>query len=111
MDAKFDFNKFLRRKNFKQKDAAAVVGVSMGLVGTWASNKAVPSYEKIIRLIDAGITSQELFGDEIGSKLVENSMKVINFDMEPIDYKSPEFQALVEKALIEIEARKSKKEI
>ena len=107
MNANFDFNKFLKRKNYKQKDVAAAIKVSMGLVGTWASNKAVPSYKKIIRLIDAGITSQELFGEEIGSKLVENSIKVRNSDMEPIDYKSPEFQALVKKALIEIEAEKN----
>lgn len=69
----FDFNKFLRRKNFKQKDAAAAVGASMGLIGTWAAKGAVPSYEKIAKLIDLDITAQELFGEELGNKLVQNS--------------------------------------
>ena len=73
MEPVFDFNRFLHRKNFKQKDAAAAVGASMGLIGTWASKKAVPSYEKIAKLIELGITAQELFGEEIGSKLVQNS--------------------------------------
>lgn len=72
----FDFNKFLRRKNFKQKDAAAAVGASMGLIGTWAAKGAVPSYEKIAKLIDLGITAQELFGEELGSKLIQNSIAV-----------------------------------
>lgn len=73
MEPEFDFNKFLRRKGWKQKDAAAALGVSMGLVGTWASKKAVPSYEKVVRLIECGITAQELLGEHLGRMLLENS--------------------------------------
>lgn len=63
MDYKFDFNKFIHRKRMKQKDAATMVGVSIGLVGTWASGKALPSYEKVVKLIECGISAQELFGE------------------------------------------------
>ena len=107
----FDFNKFLRRKNYKQKDAATAVGASMGLIGTWAAKKAVPSYEKIAKLINLGISAQELFGENLGAKLIQNSAPHAQDDAhhknhEPIDYKSPEFQAIVEKAMLDIEARK-----
>lgn len=76
MDAKFEFNRFLHRKNLKQKDAAAMIGASMGLIGTWASGKAVPSYEKIAKLIECGISAQELFGEEVAAELMKNSQTV-----------------------------------
>ena len=94
MEPDFDFNKFLRRKNFKQKDAAAAVGASMGLIGTWASKKAVPSYEKIAKLIECGITAQELFGEEIGTVLVKNS-QTLSLDR-------AEFREGVKEALVEM---------
>ncbi len=73
MKSKFDFNHFMNRKQLKQKDAASLIGVSSGLVGMWASNKAVPSYEKIVKLIDNGATAEELFGKECADKLLQNS--------------------------------------
>ena len=69
MEAKFDFNRFMKRLGLKQKDAADLLKVSKGLVGMWA----LPSYDKTVRLIVKGITAQELFGDELGSFLLENS--------------------------------------
>lgn len=95
MEPDFDFSKFLRRKNMKQKDAATAVGASMGLIGTWASKKAVPSYEKMAKLIECGITSQELFGEELGNLLVKNSQSFGMLD-------NPEFKEGVKEALAEI---------
>lgn len=47
----------------------------MGLVGMWASGKAKPSYDTILKLIECGITADELFGDEYAAKLSKNSGK------------------------------------
>lgn len=69
----FDFNKFLRRKDLKHKDAAKLLDSSLGLIGAYASNVAKPSYEKIINMIKAGMTAQELFGDECAGILIANS--------------------------------------
>ena len=38
----FDFNKFLRRKDLKHKDAAKLLDSSLGLIGAYASNVAKP---------------------------------------------------------------------
>lgn len=93
MKHEFEFNKFLRRKNLKQKEAAAIVGVSMGLIGTWASKKSLPSYEKMLKLIECGITAKELFGDEAGKMLIANSEKL---SMDPSDFKEGVREALAE---------------
>lgn len=72
MEPKFDFNSFLHRKKLKHREAAPFVGVSQSLVAAWASNRAVPSYESMGRLIEAGMTVTELFGEELSNRLKEN---------------------------------------
>lgn len=71
----FDFQKFLARTRLKQREVAAKTGVSLGLVGMWASGKSKPSYDTIVKLIRCGMTSEELFGPEISKLLFENSKK------------------------------------
>ena len=61
----FDFQKFVSRTRLKQREIAEKAGVSLGLVGMWASGKAKPSFETILKLIDCGITAEELFGDVV----------------------------------------------
>lgn len=73
MDIRFDFPKFTHRLKLKQREVSEKTGISAGLIGNWASGKAVPSYEKIGRLIEIGMTAQELFGEELGNLLVKNS--------------------------------------
>ena len=68
----FDFNAFLRRKKLTHKTAAALIGVSQGLVSSWAAHRAVPSYESMISLIKAGITAEELLGPELARMLRVN---------------------------------------
>lgn len=96
MELKFDFNRFLHRKQLKQKDAAQLVGASMGLIGTWAAGKASPSYEKMAKLIENGITAQELFGEELGGLLISNSANIP---------KDSDFLAGVEKAMSDMKTR------
>ena len=66
---KFDCNAFLRRKNWKQRDLANILGVSTSLVGGWCTGKSFPLFPMLFKLIDAGITLQELFGEEYAEKL------------------------------------------
>ncbi len=81
----------------------------MGLIGTWAAKKAVPSYEKMAKLIDVGITAQELFGEELGSKLIENSsvssVESLSPEIQEL-LKHPDFVAGMKKAFSEIESKK-----
>lgn len=71
----FDFQKFLARTRLKQREVAAKTGVSLGLVGMWASGRSKPSYDTIVKLIRCGMTCEELFGSEISKLLFENSKK------------------------------------
>lgn len=91
MEPKFDFSHFMNRKLWKQKDAASIIGVSGGLVGMWASNKAVPSYEKIVKLIDNGISAEELFGKECADRLLQNSVG-LPLQLPPEIANDPDFQ-------------------
>lgn len=102
MEPKFDFSHFMNRKLWKQKDAASIIGVSGGLVGMWASNKAVPSYEKIVKLIDNGISAEELFGKELAEKLILNSSAI---SLSSKIANDPETSAGQQQALKDIESK------
>lgn len=41
----------------------------------WSSGRSIPGFEKMGKLIELGMTAQELFGKEIGDLLVKNSSK------------------------------------
>ena len=57
----------------------------------WASNKAVPSYEKIVKLIDNGISAEELFGKECADRLLQNSVG-LPLQLPPEIANDPDFQ-------------------
>lgn len=66
--SKVDVAKFLKRKGITQQDLAKKINCSLGLVGGWASYRGVPSYEKCMDLLRAGMTVSELFGEEIAKE-------------------------------------------
>lgn len=71
----FDFQRFLSRKRLKHREIAPRIDASLGLIGSWAAGKAKPGFEKMLKLIEEGITAQELFGEKHGDLLVKNSSK------------------------------------
>lgn len=70
----FDFKHFQHRLGLKNREMARLLGVSTGYVGILNSDPdKKPSFETMVKLIDAGISVEELFGKELAAKLIENS--------------------------------------
>jgi len=67
---------FLHRKKLKQRELAENLGVSVGFVGQLATSKSRVSYDALLKLIDLGITAEEMFGAECSQKLLQNSQEV-----------------------------------
>lgn len=65
-----DMNSFLKRKNLKHKELAEKLECSQALIGSYAYNSAVPSYENVAKLLNMGMTIEELFGKEIADNVV-----------------------------------------
>jgi transcriptional regulator with XRE-family HTH domain len=64
----FDINSFLCRSNFTQNELAEKVGRGVSAVGMWASGKNYPTFENCIKLIELGMTIEEMFGTELLGK-------------------------------------------
>ena len=106
-----DVTKFNDRNGWTIKDLARRLFDKGGesRVGMWSSGDSNPRYESILKLIDLGATAQELFGEELGSKLVQNSTTIDEMRLPPkmVELlKHPEFVAGIEKALADVEAKK-----
>jgi transcriptional regulator with XRE-family HTH domain len=69
-----NFADFLQRSGLTHREVAEKLGCSVALVSSWSTNRIQPSFEKILQLIDLGLTTTELFGEK-ASVLAENSAK------------------------------------
>jgi hypothetical protein len=98
-----DWDGFLNRKRLRKSDAARLIGAAPAMMTDWMNGKSQPSRKYLKRLCMAGMTAQEMFGDEAGNELVRNSvdMKQENAGTGTI-FDSPEFRESVEKILLEI---------
>lgn len=108
-----DVKTFIERKGMTKADLCRELGIDSksSLMSSYEKGRSDPSYDKCEKLIRLGITAQELFGEKLGTELLDNSLSVQSAsrpEKTPIDYKDPEFQEQVRKAMLEIEERKKK---
>ena len=103
-----DWDGFLKRKHLRKSDAARLIGAAPAMMTDWIGGKSQPSRKYLKRLCMAGMTAQEMFGDEAGNELVRNSvdMKQEKAGTGTI-FDSPEFRESVEKILQEINSSNS----
>lgn len=113
----FDCNLFLRRMNWGQKDLAERLEIGTSTVGMWCLGKSTPSYAVIEKLFRLGITPRELFGEEI-DEIIKESYHSVDYakahqrdkaasteERKPIDLDSPEFQAAVKSAIVDLKTK------
>ena len=88
----FNCKKFLKRVGMTQTQLANELGCSQSAVAMWCSGASMPPYASMVRLIELGATTEELFGDGLAKVLLENSQP-----RKPVsgDYESPEFRDAV----------------
>ena len=89
----FDVSSFIDRKRWTIADLANQLFESGGRsrVGMWKSGESSPRYAAILKLIDLGVTAEELFGKEYAEKLWKNSAALKSGDASDM-FNSPEFR-------------------
>ena len=90
---------FLKRVRITQYDLAEKIGCNQSLVSAWAGGTTKPTLDKIGKLIELGITADELFGPEMARKLCDNSGLMYG---PPKDINTEAFRQGVEQVVIDM---------
>ena len=73
--SKIDFLNFMNRRRISQVELAEVLGVRQSAVSQYVSGKSGVVFDKVEKLVELGITPEELFGETIGKKMREAIIK------------------------------------
>ncbi|GBU24035.1 hypothetical protein R83H12_00656 [Fibrobacteria bacterium R8-3-H12] len=68
-ESKIDFLAFIGRKNISRVELADILDVNRSSISQYISMAHGAKYEKILKLVELGITPEELFGLELGQKM------------------------------------------
>ncbi|SHL05324.1 helix-turn-helix transcriptional regulator [Fibrobacter sp. UWH4] len=71
----FDCNKFLIRKGWDRKELAKELGFEVTTIGNWCAKKSTPNYSTLVKLINLGMTLEEMFGETVKEKLSPSPQK------------------------------------
>lgn len=78
---RIDLFSFLARKKMSQADLAKALDTTPGNVNRWAKGDGVPGYELCVKLLELGMTTEELFGvsvpQDFGTDDLETRVKDI----------------------------------
>lgn len=85
-------NSFLKRLGISQRKLGERIGRSNMAVSQWCLGKHEPKVGDLDVLIKAGMTAEELFGDDVAKTLFENTLK-------------PQEPELDEKTILEIKKK------
>lgn len=98
-----DLFSFLRRKNMSQADLSKALETTPGNVNRWAKGDGVPSYDLCKKLLELGMTIQELFG----ISLADTAPPIGNpeFLEGMANASDPEFNARIERIVLDMKAK------
>ena len=73
-----DIDSFLERTNRSKAGLLRELGLDpkSSLISAYEKGRSNPSYDVCAKLIELGATAKELFGEELGTKLIQNSIAV-----------------------------------
>ena len=92
------FSSFLERKRLKITELSNTLKMSHSTVSCWKIKKAFPDFTKIAALFEMGMTLQEMFGEDLGNKIIENSIGLYgNDETKTLFNEIKEIKALVNK--------------
>jgi DNA-binding XRE family transcriptional regulator len=96
-----DLESFLQRSGYNQTTLAAVLNTSSQNVNRWNTGVGKPGFEICKKLLELGMTVEELFGVEYAK--MHREFKVDTSIQQIFD--SPEFKANLEKAVKDLKDR------
>lgn len=70
-----DLDGFLKRIGTTQKDLAEEIGTTPANVSRWSSGIGVPGFDLCRKLLEAGMTTKELFGVEAPAGASEGDLQ------------------------------------
>ena len=70
--SKIDFLSFMNRQKISQTELAKILDVHQSSISQYVSGKSGILFDKVRKLVELGITPEELFGDDLGQKMREN---------------------------------------
>ena len=105
--AVMDLDHFLKRTGRTKADLLREMNLdpTSSLIASYIKERAYPPYDKILKLIELGITADELLGKEHAEMLMFNSQ--VSPEEAKSIFDSPEFRKNVEKILAEIQNKSS----
>jgi predicted transcriptional regulator len=98
--SKIDFLKFMNRQKISQTELAEILGVNQSAVSQYVNGKSGVVFDKVEKLVELGITPEELFGEAVGKKMRETIIKDYLSKSEEIKDQNP--LEIVKEGLIEI---------
>ena len=98
-----DLFSFLRRKNMSQADLSKALETTPGNVNRWAKGDGVPSYDLCKKLLELGMTIQELFGISLADAAPPTGDGEFLEDM--ANASDPEFNARIERIVLDMKAK------
>jgi transcriptional regulator with XRE-family HTH domain len=73
--SKIDFLSFMNRQKISQMELAEALDVHQSAVSQYVSGKSGVVFDKVEKLVDLGITPEELFGETTGKKMRDAIIK------------------------------------
>jgi len=78
----FDIPYFLNRKGYTQEGLAKEIGCGTSNIGMWAKG-SFPGFNKLLKLVELGMTMEEIFGTELYKKFILPAFEKRNEEVKP----------------------------